>query len=193
MNTVAKFEKVSKDQFLKDCWDYGGYEREYGEFHYPETNTDTQSYYSEFNEMLTSFVNCCSHVWENIKLPTRSTKGSAGYDFYLPDNTRFSGDWYQYIPTGIRCKIDPGYVLMLYPRSSWGFKHNFNLANTTGIIDSDYYDSKNEGHIIIKAFASKFSAEAGTRFVQGIFLPYYLAEEDEVNNERTGGFGSTGT
>ncbi len=51
------------------------------------------------------------------------------------------------IPTGIRVKINDGWVLKLYPRSGLGFKFRVQMNNTVGIIDSDYYNSDNEGHI----------------------------------------------
>lgn len=188
MEAIAKFEKVSRFQFLKDCWKAAGYK---GEFHYP-TDGDLMTWDDVYIEEVGGFIANCTNIWEHIKLPTRATSGSAGYDFYIPDGTHLGATWYQLIPTGIRCKIKPGYVLMLYPRSSLGFKHAFGLANTTGIIDSDYYNAANEGHIMIKASAIDLNLEAGDRFIQGIFLPYYLAEEDEVTTERSGGFGSTG-
>lgn len=188
MEAIAKFEKVSRFQFLKDCWKAAGYE---GEFQYLKDG-DNVKYGQAYCEEVGSFTTNCTYIWEHIKLPTRATSGSAGYDFYIPDGTHLGATWYQLIPTGIRCKIKPGYVLMLYPRSSLGFKHAFGLANTTGIIDSDYYNAANEGHIMIKASAIDLNLEAGDRFIQGIFLPYYLAEEDEVTTERSGGLGSTG-
>ena len=112
MRKIAKFEKVSKEEFLKSCDDI--------------------------------------NVYENIKLPKRATKGSAGYDFYAPfDFTLNPGETIK-IPTGIRASMDEDYVLMLFPRSSLGFKYRLQLNNTVGIIDSDYYYSDNEGHIFIK-------------------------------------------
>ena len=34
--------------------------------------------------------------------------------------------------------------------------------------------------------------EAGERIVQGVFMPFLLADGDEADGVRTGGFGSTG-
>ena len=98
------------------------------------------------------------------------------------------------VPSGIRCKIDEGYVLEIYPRSSLGFKYQTMLANTVGIIDSDYYKALNEGHIIIALMnmgTKDLVIKAGDRFAQGLFKRFYLAEEEEVNKDRIGGFGST--
>lgn len=129
-----------------------------------------------------------------VKLPIRATKGSAGYDFYSPIEICLKPGESAKIPTGIRCKIDDGYVLQIYPRSSLGFKYQMCLLNTVGIIDSDYYNADNEGHIIVGVINrgdKDLIINKGDRFVQGIFYKYYLAFEEENNNERHGGFGST--
>ena len=160
---IADFEKVSMQQFCSDLKDL----------------CDLEGLY-----------------YDNIKLPSRATSGSAGYDFTSPIDVELEPGESLKIPTGIRCRIDEGYVLELHPRSSFGFKYQMCLLNTTGIIDADYYNADNEGHIIVAVVNrgdKKLSFKAGDRFVQGIFLKYYLAEEEEVNKERRGGFGSTDT
>ena len=100
------------------------------------------------------------------------------------------------IPTGIKCQFnDNNWVLTIHPRSSLGFKYQIGLANTTGIIDSDYINADNEGHIMIKLVNrgdKVFSAECGDKIAQGIFLPYGITIDDEASGERNGGFGSTG-
>lgn len=170
MNRVAQFSKVSFEQFMKDynaTFDYG------------QSNEEIKT------------------IWENIKIPTRATAGSAGYDFATPiDFTLRPGETMK-IPTGIRCQIDEGWVLKLYPRSGLGFKFRLQINNTVGIIDSDYFHSGNEGHIFVKI--SNDSNEdkiiilnSGSRFVQGIFVPYGITFDDNVNDVRNGGFGSTG-
>ena len=129
-----------------------------------------------------------------VKLPVRATKGSAGYDFYSPVEALIKPNETIRIPTGIRCKIDEGYVLSLYPRSSLGFKYQMGLLNTVGIIDSDYYNADNEGHImvgVVNRGDKDLLIKKGDRFVQGLFTKYYLAKEEENTNERHGGFGST--
>ena len=87
-----------------------------------------------------------------------------------------------------------GYVLQMYPRSSLGFRYHLCLLNTVGIIDSDYYHADNEGHIIagmINESDKDLILKAGDRFIQGVFLKYETAEEEETSAERHGGFGST--
>ncbi len=158
---IARFEKVSEKQFKTDLKD---------------------------------LLNCDEDLYDDIILPKRATKGSAGYDFVSPlDLTLKPGENIK-VPTGIRCMIDEGFVLEIYPRSSLGFKYQMALMNTTGIIDSDYYDADNEGHIIcavVNRGDKDIVIKKGDRFVQGIFVKYYLAEEEENTVERHGGFGST--
>ena len=137
----------------------------------------------------------------DIPLPKRATTGSAGYDFICPaDVTLQPGDAIT-IPTGIRCEMQPSWVLMLFPRSGLGFKHQVRLANTVGVIDADYFHAENEGHIMVRIAngqspcsmgSHEVTIRKGERFCQGIFLPHGLAEEDEVLSDRVGGFGSTG-
>lgn len=150
---------------------------------------------SQFNEDLNSLLNINDDsVYDNVAVPVRATKGSAGYDFVTPVSFTLKPGETVKIPTGIRCYIDSEYVLQIYPRSSLGFKYQLNLLNTVGIIDSDYFNAKNEGHIIVGLVnrgTKDIEVKAGDRFVQGIFCKYYLAEEEENTNERTGGFGST--
>ena len=127
-------------------------------------------------------------------LPRRATSGSAGYDFFSPLAFTLAPGACIRIPTGVRARIDDGWVLMLFPRSGLGFKYRLQLDNTVGIIDADYYHALNEGHIMIKVTnngSKQLSLRKGDRFAQGIFIPYGITEDDEASEERTGGFGST--
>ena len=131
---------------------------------------------------------------QEIPLPRRATAGSAGYDFVSLLEVTVPAGGTALIPTGIRAEMEPGWVLMLFPRSSLGFRHALRLSNTVGVIDSDYAWAKNEGHIMVKLrnpLSEPVTIGRGDRFCQGVFLPYGTAEEEEVAAERTGGFGST--
>ena len=130
-----------------------------------------------------------------VPLPCRATAGSAGYDYVCTCAVTLEPGQSALIPTGIRAWMAPGWVLLNFPRSSMGFKHGLRLANTVGVIDSDYYHAKNEGHIMVKLTNGgdhTVSIAPGERFCQGVFVPFGLAEEADVTGERTGGFGSTG-
>lgn len=147
---------------------------------------------------INEFKKACDddHVYASLKLPKRATKGSAGYDFYAPFDFSLKPGETIKIPTGIRAKMDDDYVLMIFPRSSLGFKYRLQLNNTVGIIDSDYYYSDNEGHIFIKVTndsneGKTVEIKAGEAFAQGIFLQFGITIDDDTTAVRNGGFGST--
>ena len=134
-------------------------------------------------------------VPEMPPLPRRATAGSAGYDFVSPLAFRLAPGEGIRISTGVRARIESGWVLMLFPRSGLGFKYRLQLNNTVGIVDADYFNARNEGHIFIKltnAGDRTLSVEAGEAFAQGVFLPHGLTVDDDASGERVGGFGSTG-
>ena len=172
MEKIAKFSKVSLDEFKKAC----------------------ESFYSNFpKEDANSLI---EKLWNEIKLPKRATKGSAGYDFFSPMGLAIPPKKSVKIPTGIRVQIDDGWVLKLYPRSSLGFKYRLQLDNTVGIVDSDYFSSDNEGHIYAKITNDSnenmtVMISQGDGFMQGIFVQYGIVIDDETDRTRNGGFGST--
>lgn len=135
-----------------------------------------------------------NNIYDHIKIPTRATKFSAGYDFCSPfDFTLRPGETIK-IPTGIRCGMNTDWVLMIYPRSGLGFKYKLRLDNTVGVVDADYYFSDNEGHIFIKITNEGDQVvriKQGDAFAQGIFMEYGITEDDCVEDTRNGGFGST--
>lgn len=167
MERIAAFEKVSFGQFEKDWLK-----------NFPET-ADVRA------------------IYDSIKMPKRATTGSAGYDFYAPADITLEKGKSVLIPTGIRSKIADGWVLKIYPRSGLGFKHRIQLDNTVGIIDADYYNSSNEGHIMIKLSCDAHDEGhtvqlgAGDGFAQGIFLQFGITFDDDADGVRDGGFGST--
>lgn len=134
--------------------------------------------------------------YDEIVLPQRGTAGSAGYDFYSPLDFTLEPGQFIKIPTGIRARIDEGWVLTIYPRSSQGFKYRLQLYNSVGVIDSDYFNAANEGHIQIKIVNANsegkvLTVRRGEAFAQGVFLPYGITTDDAASAVRTGGFGST--
>lgn len=165
---IAQFEKVSLAQFEKDWIDTFG----------------NDGYY------------VITEIYNNIKLPKRATKGSAGYDFFAPIDITLQPNSTIKIPTGIRVKMEEGWVLKCYPRSGLGFKYRLQLDNTVPVIDEDYFYSDNEGHIFAKITndtkeAKIVKVKAGDGFMQGIFVEYGITVDDNVEEIRNGGFGST--
>lgn len=137
-----------------------------------------------------------SKVYKDIVFPRRATAGSAGYDFFAPLDIELKCGETVKIPTGIRAKIDEGWVLMIYPRSGLGFKYRLQLDNTVGVIDADYYGAANEGHIFIKVTNCGLGGKVivlkkGEAFAQGVFMPFGITVDDDSDGVRIGGFGST--
>lgn len=131
----------------------------------------------------------------NIILPKRQTKNSAGYDFYVASDTIIKAHSIALIPTGVKAYMESDEVLKIYVRSSMPMKKGLTLANNVGIIDSDYFENPdNDGHIMIQVLNfsdNDILVKKDDRIAQGIFLKYLLADDDDTNEERKGGFGST--
>ena len=145
-----------------------------------------------------SFAQFCEHgsqeIYQQIKLPRRATSKSAGYDFFAPDALTINPGQTVTVATGIRCQMPDDWCLMIYPRSGLGFKYKLRLNNTVGIIDADYFDSANEGHIFIRMTNESekvLEIPQGMAFAQGIFTHYLLTEDDDTTEVRQGGLGST--
>ena len=133
-----------------------------------------------------------------VELPARKTHGSAGYDIAAAENVCLQPGQLAVIPTGLKAYMQPDEYLAIHIRSSLAIKNRLYLANSQGIIDSDYYDNPdNEGHILI-GVVNGGSAEVvlpqGMRIAQGIFCRYLRADADEQveKQARSGGIGSTG-
>lgn len=169
MKSTSLFRKVSLEQFKKD-W----------KKNFPE-DVENDEYIEE--------------IYNSIKLPERGSLKSAGYDFFLPEAISMDIGTAMVIPTGIRCvNMEYDTVLKVYPRSGLGTKHGFILVNTVGIIDADYSDSNNEGHIFIKMTNNgddEIELARGKAFCQGMLSTYLTTADDKASGNRNGGFGST--
>lgn len=131
------------------------------------------------------------------KLPERGTKASAGYDFFNPERVVIEPHTIGLVKTGIKAKFPDDIVLKLYNRSSNAKKKGVFLINGVGIIDADYYGNPdNDGDIGFQFYNFTDTPtvfEAGDKLGQGIFETYHtVTNEEEITNERTGGWGSTG-
>jgi len=168
MKRIAQFQKVSLEQFTKDWLDF-------------DSNATADD---------------IKLLYEEIKLPRRATRGSAGYDIFSPISFTLAPSETIKFPTGIRVQMEENWVLQCFPRSGLGFKYRLQLNNTVGIIDSDYYYSDNEGHIFVKLTndsneGKSVTVEKNTGVVQGIFIEYGITVDDDATAIRNGGFGST--
>ena len=170
------FEKITREQWVKDAVNLLSLEH------------PTAENFRDINKL-----------YDNIKLPKRATKYSAGYDFYVSSDAFIPPRDSGVLLTGIRwvCdkEEDKNKVLQLYPRSGIGFKTGVRLMNTVGIIDADYWESNNEGHIMVKLYNpmdSHLHIKDGDAIVQGVITEYHTCDdEEEIVEKRTGGMGST--
>lgn len=135
-------------------------------------------------------------LYNDIIIPTRSTIGSAGYDFTTLTKFTLKPGETKIVPTGIKAYMDYGEFLAIYIRSSLSIKYGIKLVNSVAIIDSDYYDNhNNEGHImiaIVNTSDKPYVFEKGDKIAQGIFQKFYMTDDDDVMTVRKGGIGSTG-
>lgn len=177
MNKAGRFTKISLRTFVKD-WTKC--------FPVNETDIPADQILDEIGD-----------IYDNIKMPKRATYGSAGYDLYTPIPLVLEPGQEVFMPTGLRCEMEEGYFLMIVPRSGQGTKFKLRLANTAGIVDSDYAGTDDtQGHIFMKLCNEgdkTFEIDAGTACAQMIFIPFGItADDDQDEHEvRTGGHGST--
>ena len=168
---MNKFEKISERQFFTD--------------------------FAEYLENECFDTKDSLAVYHSLKLPKRATTGSAGYDIYAPYNITIPPKQTVKIPTGIRVHLDDDKFLAIYPRSGLGFKYKMQLWNTIPVIDADYSGSDNEGHIWCKFFNDSpdnktIIIKQGDAMCQGIIQQFFTTSDDETDDKRNGGLGSTG-
>lgn len=113
---MTKFEKISFNQYFKDM-------------------NDT-FYSNNYIDLSSEDGHGIKTEYEDIKLPKRATKSSAGYDFFAPFGFELKAGQSIKIPTGIKCCMNDNLFLGIVPRSSLGFKYRMQIDNTMGIIDA---------------------------------------------------------
>lgn len=147
---VCTFEKVPKEIFIEDALPH----------FLVKPKSEADSLYEKYGVIAPEEV--LEKIWEEIQLPRRATHGSVGYDFFLPWDIQLDPHQPVYIPSGICCNFNTndsnraGFYLGIYPKSGLGFKYQLVQAETVGIIDEDYYNSRNHGHISIKLIPNFF-------------------------------------
>ena len=171
MKRVAEFYKVSFEQFEKD---------------YKEINPTSTLTHAEMKDM-----------YDKIKLPSRATTGSAGYDFFLPHAITLKAGEQIVVPTGIRFECKQDYALYMFSKSGLGNRSRLQLNTCVSIIDSDYFYSDNEGHIIACLIHDSrdpkavLTLPAGKGYFQGVFIKFGITRSDKTLGRRNGGLGST--
>lgn len=138
------------------------------------------------NQFITDINNDLSK-YSNYILPRRTSPNAAGYDFFLIEDIELNPGETLKIPTGIRAKMAPDEVLLIIMRHSLGFK-GIQLINQVGVIDADYYNADNYGHIFIKIKNESdkiFKLSANEAIAQGIFTKFLLTDDDApINRHR---------
>ncbi len=131
-----------------------------------------------------------------IPIPRRHTRNSAGYDIAAAETVQIEPGSVALVPTGLKAYMNPDEWLALYPRSSLAVKKGLIMANSVGVVDSDYADNpSDEGHIRIALYnptKQPVVIRKGERIAQGIFQKYLTCAKDHPSDDRQGGFGSTG-
>lgn len=134
--------------------------------------------------------------YENINIPKRATKDSAGYDIEAAFETTIKPGEIALVKTGLRVKMPKNEVVLIFPRSSLAIKKGLMMSNGVGVIDSDYYYADNKGHIMIPLYnfrKEEVIIKKHERIAQAIFTNYSKTTNEEQNNTiRLGGFGSSG-
>lgn len=167
---MNKFEKISERQFFTD--------------------------FAEYLDDECLDIRDGKAIYNMIKLPKRATIGSGGYDFFAPYNITIPPKGTVKVLTGIRAILDDDKFLAIYPRSGLGFKYKMQLFNSVGIVDSDYSQSDNEGHIWAKFYndspdGKTITIKQGEAMCQGIIQQFFTTIDDDADGVRNGGFGST--
>lgn len=131
-----------------------------------------------------------------VLMPKRGTKNAAAYDFFLQEDIEIDAFEQVKFFSDVKAYMQPHEVLLIFVRSSTGIKEGLRLANGTGIIDADYYSNPdNDGNIgftLVNTTPEPKFYPRGTRLCQGMFTLYLVADDDNVTEERKGGWGHTG-
>lgn len=136
---------------------------------------------------------------QEINLPERKTKFSAGYDIEAAEDCIIPafkpGQKPVLVKTGLKAYMQNNEYLMLCNRSSNPGKKGLILANSVGIVDADYYENPDNDGAIMFAFYNFFENDIeikkGDVIGQAIFMQYGIVDDDEAEGNRVGGFGST--
>lgn len=138
-----------------------------------------------------------SNEFNDIPLPSYSTRGSSGVDVRasVKEDVIIPNGELRLIPTNLSVEIPEGYEIQVRPRSGLAANHGISILNSPGTIDSDY---RGEIKIIVMNLGrEEFKISRGDRIAQMVVSKVYKAEflvsEDlEESIRGNGGFGHTG-
>lgn len=175
---------------------------------------------SKSDDPSSHYVSIPCELCKEIEIPTYANDGDAGVDIYSPAEYTIAPGETVIIPTGLKVAIPQGYALLIQPRSGQSVKTKLRIANTPGLIDSGYrdeigviveniepafkdidYDFNEDGTIKINSIlhGETYTITEGQRFAQMRLVEVPKVAFIQVNNikeiegDRGGGFGSSGT
>lgn len=141
-------------------------------------------------------------VRPDAKIPTYGTAGAGAFDLYAAEEMYITKDspvganYAVPVPLGVAVEVPTGHVMLIMPRSSVGLRTPLRMANSIGVIDSDYRGEICALYEVLKK-KDYCHISKGERIAQGFIIPVPKVEFEEVNLlsdtvRGTGGFGSTG-
>ena len=161
MVQVAEFKKVKKDIFLRDISNIKGF-----------------NYCGEVNK------DGADSLYENIKLPVRSSANTCKYDIHTNISMLLKPGKSCVIATGLKVEIDEGWLMLIVPNEKLGLEYRVELDNTVGVYDgADSINEKTDGHIFIKITNNGQNKNAeigkGSVICHAIFIPYGVTKSDK--------------
>jgi len=128
--------------------------------------------------------------------PEYKTVGAAAFDIALLEDVNLEARSFKKVRTGLVIETPKNHVLVLASRSSNPIKKGIDLANSIGIIDSDYCGWEDEIFLLLENITDqKVLLRAGDRIAQGMFIPVTVGDfeqVEEMSGKNRGGHGSTG-
>lgn len=128
---------------------------------------------------------------EGATMPKRATKNSAGYDVCALHDYRLFPNEQVKIETGVAAYMQPDENLNIVPRSGLAARNVVSVTNSPAIIDADFYPTP-FCVLLINHGTEPLHIKKGDRIAQAIFRKFLLADGDNAEGERVGGFGHTG-
>lgn len=149
----------------------------------------------DFPSALTALQVKVKRVRKDAKLPAYKTAGAAAFDLHALEGGHVAPGGAMTFRTGVAIQAPEGWCVKLYSRSGQGFNHGVRLANSVGVIDSDF-NGEIEVRLVNDSTRDVFEVKAGQSIAQAVVeqAPRFdIVEVDELDETERGakGFGST--